>query len=259
MQTLKTNCCHGLVVMAMHNNKSGEGWTGRCFHLGTNKKVFDAGVFAIYQALKIFGAGEPRRSFTVFSDSQSAIQRALTDALGSRQQRVRAIIEVCAHLVSRGSEITLRWVPAHKGVKGSEFADGLAREVAAGPSHSVQGRSGADQFPTPHEGPSRSGPGRPLSGSPLICAQSEYAALQVVRDYAVRLCARPGSPWLGVTTSCFRAVPLSGPSSMAERPDPKDWGRASAGDATAGSGRCATTCSQSAEGGPLDQDAVEKD
>ena len=30
-----------------------EGWTGRCYHLGRNKEVFDAEVFAIYRALSI--------------------------------------------------------------------------------------------------------------------------------------------------------------------------------------------------------------
>ena len=50
------------------------GWTGRRFQLGTNKEVFDAEVFAIYQAL---GAIEQRnergRQYTVFFDSTSAI------------------------------------------------------------------------------------------------------------------------------------------------------------------------------------------
>ena len=31
------------------------GWTGRRFHLGNNKEVFDAEVYAIYQALSIMG------------------------------------------------------------------------------------------------------------------------------------------------------------------------------------------------------------
>ena len=34
-------------------NQDGE-WTGRCFHLGNNKEVFDAEAYAIYRALKIF-------------------------------------------------------------------------------------------------------------------------------------------------------------------------------------------------------------
>ena len=44
--------------------QTNEGWAGRHFHLGNNKEVFDAEVFAIYQALKIFegpSRGKDRR------------------------------------------------------------------------------------------------------------------------------------------------------------------------------------------------------
>ena len=56
--------------------KKGSGWHGRRFHLGNNKEVFDAEVFAIYQTLRVFesrqGTGRPltisqtpRRRFSV--------------------------------------------------------------------------------------------------------------------------------------------------------------------------------------------------
>ena len=52
-----------------------EGWVGRRFHLGNNKEVFDAEVFAIYQALRISDARqETGQMYTVFSDSQPAIR-----------------------------------------------------------------------------------------------------------------------------------------------------------------------------------------
>ena len=54
-----------------------EGWTGRRFHLGDNKEVFDAEVFAIYQALRIFEARQQSgEEYTVF-DCQPAIWRAM--------------------------------------------------------------------------------------------------------------------------------------------------------------------------------------
>ena len=92
-------------------SRRGDGWTGRRFHLGTNKEVFDTEAFAIYQALKVFEAeGGSGRNFTVFSDFQSAIRRALTDVPGPGQQWARSIIEVCTRLVGKGNEVTLRWV-----------------------------------------------------------------------------------------------------------------------------------------------------
>ena len=42
-------------------------WTGRRFHLGDNKEVFDAGAYAIYQALRVFDArSESSTACTVF-------------------------------------------------------------------------------------------------------------------------------------------------------------------------------------------------
>ena len=78
-----------------------ECWTGRRFHLGDNKEVFDAEVFAIYQALRIFEARQQSgEEYTVFSDRQPAIRRAMSDSLGEGQYWVRAIIEVATQLVA---------------------------------------------------------------------------------------------------------------------------------------------------------------
>lgn len=50
------------------------GWTGRRYHLGNNKEVFDAETYAILRALKIFDRRqESGRSYTIFADSTAAI------------------------------------------------------------------------------------------------------------------------------------------------------------------------------------------
>ena len=55
-------------------------WRGRRFRLGTYKEIFDAEVSAIYQALKAFNEAQGSgRRYTVFADSQAAIQRIRTD------------------------------------------------------------------------------------------------------------------------------------------------------------------------------------
>ena len=119
--------------------KDGETWRGSRHHLGNNKEVFDAEVFAIYQALKDCERGQfSSRRYTIFSDSQAAILRIGSDEIGPGQQRARAAIEVCSRLVQRGNEVTVRWVPAHVGVEGNEVADRFVKEAAEGPQHSVE-------------------------------------------------------------------------------------------------------------------------
>ena len=60
-----------------------EGWTGRRHHLSTNKEVYDAETFAIYQALRTLDQRqEGGHQYTVFVDSTSAINRAGDDGLG---------------------------------------------------------------------------------------------------------------------------------------------------------------------------------
>ena len=56
--------------------------------------------------------------------------QALTDRAGPGQAFARAIVEAVGQLETRGSSVTLRWIPARKGVEGNEVADGFAKHVA---------------------------------------------------------------------------------------------------------------------------------
>ena len=107
-----------------------EGWTGRRFHLGDNKEVFDAEIFAIYQALRIFEARQQSgEEYTVF-DCQPAIWRAMSDSLGEGQHWARAIIEVATRLVAKSNVVRALWAPAHAGIRGNEVGDGMAKWAA---------------------------------------------------------------------------------------------------------------------------------
>ena len=54
-------------------SREGE-WTGRRFQLGRNKEVFDAEVFAVWQALRALEQRNERDcEYTIFVDSTSAI------------------------------------------------------------------------------------------------------------------------------------------------------------------------------------------
>ena len=120
-----------------------DGWTGRLFHLGNNKEVFDAEIFAIYQALKVFETREQTgRKYAVFSDSQAAIRRAATDTVRPGQQWARAIMEVADRVIARGNEISIIWVLAHRGVPGNEVVDGMAKTAAGDTSYEAPDQVG---------------------------------------------------------------------------------------------------------------------
>ena len=102
-------------------------WTGRRFHLGSNKEMFDAEVYAIYQALSIMDQRqESGRRYTLFVDPTSAISRIRSD-IGPGQPFAIASIEVATWILARDNEVTVRWVPAHHEVPGNERADVLAK------------------------------------------------------------------------------------------------------------------------------------
>ena len=113
--------------------KTQEGWTGRRFHLGTNKEAPDAETSAIYQALRALDQRqESGRRYTVFVDSISAITRVRGDALGPGQRFAVAAIGVCSRILTRDNEVTARWVPTHSGAVGNEVADRYAKSAAIG-------------------------------------------------------------------------------------------------------------------------------
>ena len=111
------------------------GWTGRRYHLGDNNKAFDVEVYAIHQALRLFGARDERDQPHGVSDSTAALSRAQTDRSGPGQAFARAIIEVAERLQTRGCAVTLRWTPAHKGFEANEMADEYAEAAVESKCH----------------------------------------------------------------------------------------------------------------------------
>ena len=80
-----------------------EEWSGQRFHLGTNKEVFDAEVYTIYQALHIAAQRqESGRRYSIFADSTAAISRIQSDNIGPGQAFTVAAIKV-THILSRNT------------------------------------------------------------------------------------------------------------------------------------------------------------
>lgn len=79
---------------------------GRPLYLDNNKGVFGAEAFAIYQAVGLFDARlKANQKYSVFLDSQSAIRRVMTDAVGPGQQGARAAKEVCSRLMTGQNKV----------------------------------------------------------------------------------------------------------------------------------------------------------
>ncbi|KAK3883722.1 hypothetical protein Pcinc_011979 [Petrolisthes cinctipes] len=90
--------------------------------------IFTAELSAILYALQVTFT-LPQPSFTIFSDSCSALQ-ALCN-FNSTHPLVLAILEWLVLLGRRGRKVTFCWVPAHVGVDGNERADALAKAVVS--------------------------------------------------------------------------------------------------------------------------------
>ena len=107
-------------------------WTGRRFLLGKNKEVFDAEVFAVWQALRALEQRNERdRKYTISLDSTSDITRVREEARGPGKCLGVAATEVGTRLAAAGNRVTVRWVPAHAGAEGDE----MARPVCKGRRH----------------------------------------------------------------------------------------------------------------------------
>ena len=57
-----------------HPMQGEAGWTGRRYHLGRNKEVYDAELYALYRALQTFDSREEwNRRYTISSNSSASI------------------------------------------------------------------------------------------------------------------------------------------------------------------------------------------
>ena len=108
--------------------KTRNGWKQKSWHLGRNKVVLDAELFAISQAVQT--ALSQQEATMVFTDAEAAlkiIQNGQEWPTG-----VRKIWEDAEKLQKRGTPITLLWTPAHVGVPRNEEADKAAKKGARG-------------------------------------------------------------------------------------------------------------------------------
>ena len=110
-------------------------WKSCKLALGKNKEVLDAELWGVSEALGVaLRKTAPRKPYkvTVFSDSQTAIRKIQGSKTGPGQALKAQIVKRAKQLQSRGSEVTIRWVPSHSKIEGNEQADKAAKEAATG-------------------------------------------------------------------------------------------------------------------------------
>jgi ribonuclease HI len=108
--------------------KTRSGWKQKSWHLGRNKVVLDAELFAISQAVQT--AVSRQEATTIFTDAEAALKMIQNGQ--EWPTSVRKIWEDAEKLQKRGTPITLLWTPAHVGIPGNEEADKAAKKGAQG-------------------------------------------------------------------------------------------------------------------------------
>ena len=110
--------------------KQGEIWTMKTYRLPNTASVFQAELFAIFQAAKFLHTEEifeQHEKCVFFTDSMSALQAL--QAPETSTILVRRLIQQLNDLVSSNLQIHLLWVKAHSGIAQNEKVDTLAKDA----------------------------------------------------------------------------------------------------------------------------------
>jgi ribonuclease HI len=126
------------VMLDRHNDRQRTWRAG----IGSAKhwSVHAAELIAIYHGVKMAQAedtenprGDPTcdRTFTIVSDSKSALQAIANPSTRPGQHIVHRILDLTQRLREIRIQIRLQWVPGHSGNPGNEAADKVAKDVVS--------------------------------------------------------------------------------------------------------------------------------
>ena len=111
------------------------------FRLAGRQEAFDAELAALRRVIQLIAERrEEGASYVVFTDSQAAMQRILSDTPGPGQSQAILTIRLAEIIYQRGPTMDAKWVPGHSGVEGNDQADQHARRAAEGGSATSLGR-----------------------------------------------------------------------------------------------------------------------
>ncbi len=100
---------------------------------GKNKKIFDAEMWGISEAVKVAEQrclkGPQLSVISIFCDSQHAINKLKFMDCKVGQALKAQIYQKVEQLIQQGHEISVYWVPSHSKIEGNKRADKAAREA----------------------------------------------------------------------------------------------------------------------------------
>jgi ribonuclease HI len=109
-------------------------WKAHKMHLGNNKEIFDAKLFAIAEALKLANrqliGNKQTNTIQIYTDSSAALQSMQDANPGPGKGITKIIVERERILEHAGWKIEYHWVLGHSQVKGNEVADKAAKDAA---------------------------------------------------------------------------------------------------------------------------------
>lgn len=90
--------------------------------------IFSAEAWAIYQALLII-IQLNIESAVIFTDSLSVLDDIASPKLNSKKNYICIRIKDKLYEISKLSRLTLVWIPSHKGIRGNDIVDALAKKA----------------------------------------------------------------------------------------------------------------------------------
>ena len=101
----------------------------KSFHLATDSSILEAEAFGIFRALQEILLNQDKEA-AVFTDSKAVIDRLGSPKFSHKEYSIILDIKLKLDLLKKkGFKIHIIWVPGHRGIKGLEVADALAKEA----------------------------------------------------------------------------------------------------------------------------------
>ena len=116
-----TGCA--LVIPALKVTKS--------YKLNKGISIYSAEMFAILQACSyINDLPNPPSAAIILTDSKSSLQTLCNQRRDSRQELQKEIQHLTHQIITKGTDLTMHWIPSHCGIAGNEMADRAAKMAA---------------------------------------------------------------------------------------------------------------------------------